>query len=50
VDANIASTASIIKGDAAPAWLTGLALPARLVSHDGTVTTTPSWPEPSPAI
>jgi len=48
VDANIASTASIIKGDAAPAWLTGLALPARLVAHDGTVTTTPGWPAPSP--
>jgi len=48
VDANIASTASIIKGDAAPAWLTGLALPARLVAHDGTVTATSGWPAPSP--
>ena len=47
VDANIASTASIIRSDAAPAWLTGLALPARLVSHDGSVTTTPGWPSTS---
>jgi thiamine biosynthesis lipoprotein len=45
VDANIASTASIIRSDAAPAWLTDLALPARLVSHDGTVTTTAGWPQ-----
>lgn len=47
VDANIASTAAIIRSDAAPAWLTGLALPARLVAHDGTVTTTVGWPTPS---
>lgn len=46
VDANIASTAAIIRSDAAPAWLTELALPARLVSHDGTVTTTAGWPAP----
>lgn len=44
VDANIASTAAIIRSDTAPAWLTDLALPARLVSHDGTVTTTAGWP------
>ena len=44
VDANIASTAAIIRSAAAPAWLAGLALPARLVAHDGTVTTTPGWP------
>jgi thiamine biosynthesis lipoprotein ApbE len=43
-DANIATTASIIRSDAAPAWLTDLSLPARLVAHDGTVTTTPGWP------
>lgn len=46
VDANIASTAAIIRSDAAPAWLTDLALPARLVAHDGTVTTTVGWPTP----
>jgi thiamine biosynthesis lipoprotein len=43
-DANIASTAAIIRSDAAPAWLTELNLPARLVAHDGTVTTTAGWP------
>ncbi len=43
-DANIASTASIVKGELARPWLTELRLPARLVAHDGTVTTTPGWP------
>lgn len=47
VDANIASTAAIIRSDTAPAWLTDLALPARLVAHDGTITTTPGWPTDS---
>jgi thiamine biosynthesis lipoprotein len=44
VDANIASTASIIKGEAAPDWLADAGLPARLVRHDGSVATTPGWP------
>jgi len=43
-DANIASTASIIRSDAAPGWLTAAALPARLVRHEGAVQTTPGWP------
>ncbi len=43
-DANIASTAAIIRSEAAPAWLAGSGLPARLVRHDGTVHTTPGWP------
>lgn len=43
-DANIASTAAIIRSEAAPAWLAGSSLPARLVRHDGTVETTPGWP------
>jgi FAD:protein FMN transferase len=47
VDANIASTAAIIRSDTAPSWLTDLALPARLVAHDGTITTTAGWPTPS---
>ena len=47
VDANIASTAAIIRSAAAPAWLTALNLPARLVAHDGTVTTTAGWPAPA---
>jgi len=45
LDANIASTAAIIKGQSALDWLTGLALPARLVTHTGTVRTTPGWPQ-----
>jgi thiamine biosynthesis lipoprotein len=43
-DANIASTAAIIRGGAAPAWLTGLGLPARLVAGDGRVQTVGGWP------
>ena len=35
--ANVASTAAIIRGEAAPAWLRSLGLPARLVAVDGTV-------------
>ena len=43
-DANTAATAAIIRGDQAPAWLTSLGLPARLVSQDGTVHTVAGWP------
>jgi thiamine biosynthesis lipoprotein len=43
-DANIASTAAIIRGHAALAWLTGLGLPARLVSEAGQVHTIGGWP------
>jgi FAD:protein FMN transferase len=43
-DANIASTASIVKGDLAIDWLAAVGLPARLVAHDGTVTLTAGWP------
>ena len=46
VDANIASTASMILGPAAPAWLDARHLPARLVQVDGTVTTVAGWPAP----
>ena len=42
-DANTAATAAIIRGDRAPAWLTSLNLPARLVSVDGAVTTVAGW-------
>jgi FAD:protein FMN transferase len=44
-DANTASTAAIIRGDAAPGWLHDLGLPARLVRHDGTTVTTAGWPD-----
>jgi FAD:protein FMN transferase len=43
-DANTASTAAIIRAGAAPGWLHGLGLPARLVRHDGTTVTTAGWP------
>jgi FAD:protein FMN transferase len=50
VDANTASTAAIIRGAAAPAWLAGAGLPARLVREDGTAVTTAGWPaEPAAA-
>ena len=44
-DANIASTAAIIRSQAALGWLTDAGLPARLVRHDGSVATTAGWPE-----
>jgi thiamine biosynthesis lipoprotein len=45
VDANAASTAAIIRSAAAPGWLAGLGLPARLVSTTGAVTTIGAWPD-----
>ena len=45
VDANTASTASMVLGASAPAWLSERNLPARLVAHDGTVTTVAGWPD-----
>jgi thiamine biosynthesis lipoprotein ApbE len=45
LDANIASTAAIIRGERAPGWLAGLGLPARLVAVDGSVTTIAGWPK-----
>jgi len=47
LDANIASTASIIRGRSAVGWLAKLGLPARLVAVDGSVTTLAGWPEVS---
>ncbi|MHB1433000.1 MAG: FAD:protein FMN transferase [Streptosporangiaceae bacterium] len=46
-DANIASTAAIIKSDLAAPWLESLHLPARLVATDGTVRLTAGWPSPA---
>jgi thiamine biosynthesis lipoprotein len=43
-EANIASTAALVRGDAAPDWLEGLGLPARLIDADGRVTTVGDWP------
>ena len=45
VDANAASTASIVRGPLAPPWLAGLGLPSRLVSADGDVLAIGGWPE-----
>jgi FAD:protein FMN transferase len=42
--ANVASTAAIIRGEAAPAWLRSLGLPARLVAVNGTVRPVAGWP------
>jgi thiamine biosynthesis lipoprotein ApbE len=44
VDANIASTAAILRGERAIRWLDGLRLPGRLVRDDGTVVTVAGWP------
>jgi len=43
VDANIASTAAIIRGSAAVEWLEGLGLAARLVAADGTEVRIGGW-------
>jgi thiamine biosynthesis lipoprotein len=44
LDANIAATAAIVLGSAAPDWLAERRLPARLVARDGQVETTGDWP------
>ncbi len=44
LDANIASTAAIIRGRRAPDWLRSLALPSRLVRSDGSVIHLAGWP------
>jgi len=46
VDANVASTAAIVMGDAAAGWLDELMLPARLVGRDGAIHRTAHWPVP----
>jgi thiamine biosynthesis lipoprotein len=46
VDANVATTASIVRGEPAIAWLDGLGLPSRLVRSAGTVVRVGAWPEP----
>lgn len=44
LDANIASTAAIVRGERAEAWLQSLALPSRLVAVDGSVRHLAGWP------
>jgi len=43
--ANAASTAAIVAGHDAEAWLAGTGLPSRLVAHDGAVRLLGGWPE-----
>jgi thiamine biosynthesis lipoprotein len=49
LDANIASTSAIVRGEAAIDWLTGWRLPARLVENDGTIHYIGRWPDPAGA-
>jgi len=44
VDANTASTAAIVRGEAAPSWLESTGLPSRLVRAEGSVTCVAGWP------
>lgn len=44
VDANAASTASVVRGRPAPDWLAQIGLPARLVDGSGRVVTVAGWP------
>jgi thiamine biosynthesis lipoprotein ApbE len=46
LDANIASTAAIVMGERATAWLESHGLPARLVDRAGVVHRVGGWPEP----
>ena len=43
-DANIATTAALVRDEAALRWLGGLGLPARLVDRRGRVATVGGWP------
>ena len=45
VDANTASTAAIVLGEEAVAWLVSRGLPARLVRPDGSIERIGGWPE-----
>ena len=45
LDANIASTASIVRGAASRDWLAAQRLPSRLVNHTGSVVHLAGWPD-----
>ena len=47
LDANVASTAAVVLGEAAPAWLSRSGLPARFVRTNGTSVCVGAWPEAS---
>jgi thiamine biosynthesis lipoprotein len=44
VDANVAATAAIVRGEPAALWLQRLGMPARLVHTDGSIVRTGGWP------
>jgi FAD:protein FMN transferase len=44
LDANIASTATIVRGEAAASWLESLGLPTRLVTGSGASVHLAGWP------
>lgn len=44
LDANIASTAAVVRGQRAPTWLRSLGLPSRLVSDEGLALHLAGWP------
>ena len=44
VQANVATTAAIVRGERAVDWLHDLGVPARLVRHDGAVVCLGAWP------
>lgn len=48
VDANTASTAAMIMGEAAPQWLEQQCLPARLIRQNGSIVTVGEWPTDPP--
>ena len=48
VDANVASTAAVVLGEEAPAWLAARGLAARLVRESGDLVYTGGWPEDAP--
>ena len=50
VDANIASTAALVMGAAAPQWLEARGLPARLVTSAGAIVHTLGWPAPTGSV
>ena len=50
VDANIASTAALVRAADAPAWLKALGLPARLVDPAGRVRAVGDWPAEPGAV
>lgn len=50
LDANVAATAALVMGHAAPAWLAERHLPARLVTESGAVTYVAGWPADVEAV